>query len=190
MNTLAKTLAKPLPDATAAAAGADITTGDLLRVLARHKSKQLVFAFDGEVIRPGYHVTEVKDGRFSALDCGANPETWRETFIQLWDVAENPERGFMPAGRFLAIMEKVAEHVPFDPQAKLTFEVSDGEAAIRLFKAAAVDISSEDGFVRVQLVPHPASCKPRDRWLTQQDANACCGASSAKEPCCSPDRAA
>ena len=77
---------------------------------------------------------------------------WRETFIQLWDVAENPERGFMPAGKFLAIMQKVAEHVPFDPAAKLTFEVSDGDAAIRLFKAAAVDISAEDGFVRVQLV--------------------------------------
>jgi hypothetical protein len=184
-------LAKPLSD-EATAAVAEITTGALLRLLARHKSKQLVFTFDGETIRPGYHVTEVKDGQFSALDCGANPESWRETFVQLWDVAENPERGFMPAGKFLAIMQKVAEHVPFDPAAKLTFEVSDGNAAIRLFKAAAVDISAEDGFVRVQLVRHPASCKPRDRWLTQQNADsACCSSSSdAKAPCCSPDRAA
>jgi hypothetical protein len=184
-------LAKPLSDETTAAV-AEITTGDLLRLLARYKSKQLVFSFDGETIRPGYHVTEVKDGQFSALDCGANPESWRETFIQLWDVAENPERGFMPAGKFLAIMQKVAEHVPFEPTAKLTFEVSDGEAAIRLFKAAAVDISAEDGIVRVQLVRHPASCKPRDRWLIQQNADSTCYGPSndAKAPCCSPDQAA
>ena len=183
-------VAKALPDATpATAARADITTGDLLRVLALHAGRPLVFAFDGDVIRPGYHVTEVKDGRFSALDCGANPETWRETFIQLWDVAENPERGFMPAGKFLAIMNKVAAFVPFDPRAKLTFEVSDGETAIRLFKAAAIEVS-EDGCVRVRLVRNPASCKPRDRWLTEQKASACCAPSSATEPCCAPNRAA
>ena len=183
-------VAKALPDATpATAALADITTGDLLRVLALHAGKPLVFAVDGETIRPGYHITEVKDGRFSALDCGANPETWRETFIQLWDVAENPERGFMPAGKFLAIMNKVAAFVPFDPRAKLTFEVSDGETAIRLFKAAAIEVS-EDGCVRVRLVRNPASCKPRDRWLTEQKASACCAPSSATEPCCAPNRAA
>lgn len=35
---------------------------------------QLVFEYDGKAVRSGYHVTEVKVGQFSALDCGANPE--------------------------------------------------------------------------------------------------------------------
>lgn len=184
-------LAKPLSAEAVLVPCLEITTGTLLGLLAQHAGKQLVFALDGEAIRPGYHVTEVKDGRFSALDCGGNPESWRETFIQLWDVAENPERGFMPVGKFLAIMGKVAEHVPFDQDAKLTFEVSDGAAAIRLFKASAIDVASDKGFVCVQLVRSPASCKPRDRWLVQQKAgDACCGPSNAKEPCCSPDQAA
>lgn len=184
--------AKPLFDEAVLAPSLEITTGALLDLLAQHAGKQLVFAFDGDAIRPDYHVTEVKDGRFSALDCGGNPESWRETFIQLWDIAENPERGFMPVGKFLAIMGKVAEHAPFDPEAKLTFEVSDGEAAIRLFKAAAIDVTPENGLVRVQLARSPASCKPRDRWLVAQKAeSACCGPKSAgQEPCCPPDRAA
>jgi hypothetical protein len=36
----------------------------------------------------GYHVTEVKAGQFAALACGANPESWTEIFVQLWDIEE------------------------------------------------------------------------------------------------------
>jgi hypothetical protein len=172
----------PAPNAGSAAG---ISTGMLLDMLAAHPEKRLVFSADDREIRPGYHVTEVKDGRFSALDCGANPESWRETFVQLWDVAENPERGHMGVGKFLAIMRKVAEHVPFDPNAKLTFEVSDGEAAIRLFKATSIDVSEKGKLVRVALVRSPSSCKPRDRWLEQKQQTPCCGTTASAQSCCS-----
>jgi len=49
----------------------DLTIGDLLGVLASHKDKPLVFRYGGRPVKPGYHVTEVKAGQFSALDCGA-----------------------------------------------------------------------------------------------------------------------
>lgn len=179
------TLAKPSETASPTGVG-DISTGILLDLLAAHPDRQLAFSAEGHELRPGYHVTEVKDGRFSGLDCGGNPESWRETFVQLWDVAESPERGHMAVGKFLAIMRKVAEYVPFDPQAKLTFEVSDGEATIRLFKAVSIDVSEDEKLVRVALVRSPSSCKPRDRWLEQQQQqqqNACCGTTAAK-PCC------
>jgi hypothetical protein len=64
----------------------DVTIGDLLGFLGDHKDKSLVFSYDGQAVKPGYHVPEVKAGAFSALDCGANPESWKEIFIQLWDV--------------------------------------------------------------------------------------------------------
>ncbi|PWB83736.1 MAG: hypothetical protein C3F11_05030 [Methylocystaceae bacterium] len=47
-------------------------------------------------------MTEVKTGAFNALDCGANLESWQETFIQLWDILEG-NRGHMPAGKFRMI---------------------------------------------------------------------------------------
>jgi hypothetical protein len=84
----------------------------------------------------------------------------------------------MPTNRFLAIMRKVSDHVPFDPAAKLTFEVSDGSGAIQLFRAGTIEATGD--MVRVALTGRPASCKPRDRWLEQQKAEVCCG--SAK-PC-------
>lgn len=69
-------------------------------------------------MKAGCHVTEVKAGAFSALDCGANPEAWAEMFIQLWDIDEDG-RSQMPAGKFSAIIRKVSDHVRLDPAAKL-----------------------------------------------------------------------
>jgi hypothetical protein len=160
----------------------EMTIGDLLGLLADHKDKPLVFSHGGQAVKPGYHVTEVKAGAFSALDCGANPESWTEIFIQLWDVDEG-ERTHMPSGKFAAIIGKVSEHLSLDPAAKLTFEVSDGLAPMQLHKASSAAVS--DGQVDVQLVPRAASCKPRDRWLAAQSqvAASCCAAEKG-QPCC------
>jgi hypothetical protein len=163
----------------------EIGAAELLDALGRQADKPLIFSYDGHDVLPGYHVTEVKAGAFQALDCGANRESWHETFIQLWDVPPEDGRGHMPAAKFLAIIRKVAEAVPFDQAAKLTFEVSDGRRAMQLYGASA--IASGGDVVRVALTARPASCKPRDRWLAEQvPATACCAPASATERCCAP----
>lgn len=164
-------------EAAAVSDSADITIGGLLGFLAAHKEKPLVFFYDGRAVKPGYHVTEVKAGQFAALDCGANPESWSEIFVQLWDV--NEAAAHMPAGKFYAIIRKVSEHVGLDASAKLTFEVSDGVAPMQLHRAALPQVVS--GAVHVALSPRPASCKPRDRWLEEQrQASPCCGPASGR----------
>lgn len=150
-----------------------ITIGRLIEFLDKHKEQPLIFEHGGRAIRSGYHVTEVKAGAFSALDCEANPESWAEIFVQLWDVEER-DRSHMSAGKFAAIIRKVTEYVSLDMDAKLTFEVSDGIEPMQLYKALAPVAS--DGTVRIELSPRPASCKPRDRWLAEQASKAaCCG---------------
>ncbi len=82
----------------------------------------------------------------------------------------------MPAGKFAAIIRKVADHVALDPLAKLTFEVSDGVRPMELHRATQPSLAGDA--VEVELSPRPASCKPRDRWLEEQKAAGvpCCGA--------------
>lgn len=153
----------------------EVSAADLLAQLETHRSKALLFNYEGHDVLPGYHVTEVKTGAFQALDCGANYESWHETFIQLWDVPPENDRGILPVSKFLAIIGKVAKALPFDENGKLTFEVSDGKPAMQLYRASSVEI--DGGLVRVTLTQRPASCKPRDRWLEPQEARAsCCGA--------------
>jgi hypothetical protein len=157
----------------------EISAAALLEQLAQYRGWPLVFHYDGRDVLPSYHVTEVKSGTFEALDCGANFETWRETFIQLWDVPGD-SREFMPVSKFLAIVGKVTERVPLDGAAKLTFEVSDGVSAIQLYRASSIEIA-KGGLIRVELTRRPASCKPRDRWLEQ---TSCCGPSARSAQCC------
>lgn len=163
-------LAKPASLVGAVLHPAEIGAQTLLDTLAGHKDLALIFNYDGRDVRPSYHVTEVKTGSFRGLDCGANTESWNETFIQLWDVHED-NRAHMPVGKFLAILRKVADAVGFDADAKLTFEVSDGVKPMQLLRAERI----ESGEVaRVYLTPRPASCKPRDRWLEQTVKQSCC----------------
>ncbi|MBX4929098.1 DUF6428 family protein [Rhizobium binae] len=161
----------------------EISLGLLLDALSGNKEAPLVFHYEGRPVKPGYHITEVKAGQFSALDCGANPEAWNEIFIQLWDIEEGG-RTHMPAGKFHAIVLKVSEHVQLDASAKLTFEVSDGVRPMQLYSAAMPVLRG--GAVHVALSPRPASCKPRDRWLAEESrkAAACCGPSVAGSACC------
>ncbi len=157
----------------------EITLGELLEALGQHPSSLLTFRHEGRPLRKGYHVTEVKAGSFAGLDCGANPEAWTEIFVQLWDVDDAPEQ--MTARKFAAIIGKVADHLSLDRSARLTFEVSDGIQPMQLHRAAAPAIGGDE--IVVELSPRPASCKPRDRWLAEQQAtSSCCG--SADSPCC------
>jgi hypothetical protein len=174
------TFAKSYPEPSFASSE-EITLGPLLSTLRAFTDKQLVFSYGGRDVLPSYHVTEIKSGLFESLDCGAAPEAWRETFIQLWDVP-GTERAHMKVGKFLAILGKVDERLPLDPEAKLTFEVSDGASAMQLYKAEAMAVT--DTQVQVALTHRPSSCKPRDRWLKEKKAEpapcapskaACCG---------------
>lgn len=161
----------------------DISLGALVSILSRAKDSPLVFYYGGHPVKSGYHVTEVKAGQFSALDCGANPEAWSEIFIQLWDIDE-ADRTHMAVGKFHSIIRKVTEHVQLDGSAKLTFEVSDGVRPMQLYCASLPTLRG--GAVHVELLPRPASCKPRDRWLVEnaKGGAACCGLTASQSGCC------
>lgn len=160
---------------------ADISLGMLLETLTHARDFPLVFYYDGRPMKDGYHVTEVKAGQFAALDCGANPESWTEIFVQLWDI-EEVGRTHMLSGKFAAILRKVSEHVKLDGSAKLTFEVSDGVRPMLLYQAGYPSLRGRQ--VHIELAPRLASCKPRDQWLAEQQAPVCCRSSAGKNACC------
>ncbi|MGM4931382.1 DUF6428 family protein [Tardiphaga sp. 619_E2_N8_5] len=175
-------LAKPEIPPSPQIAADDISIGALLAACDAAPKLPLVFTYSGHSIQAGYHITEVKAGAFSALDCGGNPEAWSEIFVQLWDIVEG-DRTHMTAGKFAAIIRKVSDHVALDINARLTFEVSDGIAPMQLHCADTPRIQGD--VLTVALAPRPASCKPRDRWLeAQKEASACCAPVSSKSACC------
>ena len=155
-----------------------ITTSDFVNSLRPHVGKHLIFDYAGKRIQPGYHVTEIKASTFRSLDCGANPQQWNETIVQLWDVADEPERGHMPVKKFLGIWNKVNRDVGLDDSAEIKFEWGDAETPAVHYTLAAM--REESDAVILSLEPVRATCKPRDNWWMEepdahaQTAGACC----------------
>lgn len=152
-----------------------------------HRSLPLVFSYGGKTIAAGYHVTEVKAARLSSLDCGANPESWGETVIQLWDV-ESDGATHMNVSKFLGILAQVERRVPLDPEALLIFEAGDSANPMQVFTVG--NIAATPDHVEVKLAPRPATCKPRDRGLESilsdavPKAKACCTPKAGGGKCC------
>lgn len=170
-------LAAPMPEINSLA--------KLRAVLEAHRDLPLVFNYGGKVISPGYHATEVKAARLSSLDCGANPESWSETVIQLWDV-DGENSTHMRASKFLGILAQVEKRMALDPDALLIFEAGDSASPMQVFTVAAVVAAS--GGVQVTLAPRPATCKPRDRGLDNTTkAESCCTPAPQSASCCSPE---
>ena len=161
--------------------------------LQPHLDKALIFDYAGRRIQPGYHVTEIKAASFRSLDCGANPQEWHETIVQLWDVADEPERGHMSVRKFMGIYNKVDKDVHLDGAADLKFECGDDVNPAVHYQIGDLHIDAQQ--VIVSLEPIRATCKPRDRmWLekAQQSGSAttsCCGPSTANASCCAPTAA-
>jgi hypothetical protein len=163
-------------DAPAKPLSADSSLARVLAELAPHEDKALVFDYgNGRQVQAGYHVTEVKAGSFVTLDCGNNADAWQETILQVEDIPPAPGGSFMQVGKFRSILAQVDRKVRLNAEARLTFEISRPDEAMRVFDVAAVEI--EAGRAVVRLGQRPAICKPRHR-AAQRGIDTCCTPSS------------
>src|SRR5262245_54210654 len=122
-------------------AAASFSTGALLDALGADDGKLLSFTYSGREVRAGYHVTEVKAAHVASLDCGANPEAWDETIIQLWDVDGLPDEPSKPmtVRTFLGIMRKFGNDIGLKKDSALTFEVSDPDSPLGLYAVSGLE---------------------------------------------------
>lgn len=136
-----------------------MTTREFLAALAPHAAAPLRFATDRGIVPPGYHVTEFKATRVTAVDCGGATTAWHETVLQVVPPAQ-PEATSMAVGKFLAIYARAAAAVEFDGGALVRIETAaPGSVAIAYpVHGVAVD---EHG-VTVALVPPAVACKGAD----------------------------
>ena len=99
--------------------------------------------------------------------CGLDAsDAIRETFIQLWDIEEENKGTCRRANS--SPSWKVEQKAGFDPQAKLTFETSDGVRSMQIYRVERME--SDKAAIHVYLAARPSSCKPRDRLLHEQQS--------------------
>jgi hypothetical protein len=159
-----------------------MTTQEFIAALRKTPDHQLIFENEaGDTVRAGYHLTEIKAAHFDTVDCGGQTNQWNETIAQLWVPAgADDEEGYMTAGKFLRIFDKVTKMIPLQLDAEIRVEYGDENFFASLYHVEAV-IRDQD-LTRVRLVPPATTCKGRDRRLAEIEADACCQPAAAA--CC------
>lgn len=168
----------------------DMTLSGLLAALEAARGKALSFVYDGRVTKPGYHVTEMKFARMTGIDCGGNSESWTETIIQLWDIETSVTGEAMTIDKLIGIARKVAGMIGAEATSRITFEVSDGDEAMRIYAFEGLDVTGERATIR--LGQRVSACKPLVRGLLPEPGiKGACGPKvmfanvDKKPPCCS-----
>jgi hypothetical protein len=67
----------------------------------------------------------LKAAAFDMVDCGGQVNRWQETIVQLWVPSEG-QSGYMTAGKFLKIFDKVRGMIPLNLDTEIRVEYGDG----------------------------------------------------------------
>lgn len=164
-----------------------VPTGAAVAQLRALSPRPLEFWLDGEaLVRPGYHVTEIKAVTVEAMDCGGKANAWHETVVQLMDgTAQEARAGHMDSGKFLAIWDRVTISIPVRPEAELRFEYGSAERVATQYHVVGLDVQ-QDRLV-VNLRSPGVQCKAGDACGQPADAAAVAAETCAPgSGCCTP----
>ncbi len=150
-------------------------TSAFLAALRAHPALPVVFRSAAGTISPQYHLTEVKRVAYETMDCGAATHRWAETHLELWVpplAGALPGRGHLPAGKILAIVDRVERELPLDGTTDVRALVALGDQGAALHDVAAV--TAAEGRLWVDLTPDRTRCKAAERRLAALTGG-CCG---------------
>jgi len=151
-----------------------MTTQEFIAALRKTPDHQLLFENEaGDSVHAGYHLTEIKAAHFDTVDCGGQTNRWDETIVQLWVPAgADDDDGYMTAGKFLRIFDRVTAMIPLNREAEVRVEYGDENFFPSLYHVESV--TSDGDTTRVLLAPPATTCKARDRRFAEAKAGACC----------------
>jgi hypothetical protein len=165
-----------------------MNTSTFLTTLRSHAALPLVFRAGRTIVSPGYHLTEVKRVAYDTMDCGAQTHRWTETHFEVWvpplaDLA--PDRGHMPAEKFLRIIDRVETAIPLDAESTARIHATFAGQPAALYDIDS--IQAHAGRMWVELTPDRTRCKSAERRLASA-LGGCCGTgaegATAAAACC------
>ena len=144
-------------------------TSEFLNILKKNPDLRLEFEIEsGKFIKPTFHITEVKNVTVESVDCGGNPDSYKQTIVQLMVNPLEEMRKSWSAQKALDIFDKVATLKPMDDEAEIFFEYGDLE--VRTSNFSVEDVLFADATIRLELFAKPTVCKPS----LNPNARQCC----------------
>lgn len=147
----------------------NMKTSEFLNILKENPNLGLAFEIEkGQFVKPTFHITEVKNATIESVDCGGNPDTYKETIVQLMVNPLEQMRKPWTAEKALDIFDKVGRLKPMHDDAEVFFEY--GDLDMRTSNFSVENVIFEDGNIHFELFAKPTVCKPS----LNPSAKACC----------------
>lgn len=145
-------------------------TQEFTRLLENNPDHQLQFEVEeGRLVKPTYHITEIKNVSIDSVDCGGNPDAYNHTVVQLWVNPQEELRKPWTAKKALSIFQKVDAITPMDGHAEIFIEY--GDHTMRTSNFSIENVTTTNGKIEVQLYTKPPVCKPS---LRSEGVASCC----------------
>ena len=159
---------------------------DVIDNLRGQPEMPLVFELEGNRIKEGYHITEVKRADVVSLDCGLNQQQWTELTVQLLDGRSGSSEPWMMNHKASAILKAAMDklQVP-DDTPTLYVEYSPGNSELK--KLSVQGIKQHSKLSVVSLQHENAVCKPYQKFLVNNagaSEGACCKGGKVDMQCC------
>ena len=160
-------------------------TKEFLNTLNENKGKALLFEFaKDKYAGTNYHLTEIKNVQFNSVDCGGNPNNWKETHIQLWESpSEKGKEAYMTVEKVLSVFAKVDGINPLWQETDIKVEFGNEEFHTSIMNISEFEIQNTQ--LIVKLFSEKTLCKAPDICGTEEDS--CCETEEVKEEttsCC------
>jgi hypothetical protein len=134
-------------------------TSEFVNLLEENTTLGLAFEVEkGNFVAPTFHITEIKNASIESVDCGGNPDSYKQTIVQLMVNPSEELRKPWSGQKALSIFQVVDQKVPINKDAEIFFEYGDQKIRTSHFSVEDVDISN--GQINIQLYAKPTVCKP------------------------------
>jgi hypothetical protein len=156
-------------------------TKEFLALLNEEDAKSLIFEFlPGQRVGANYHLTEVKNTKIDAVDCGGRTDTWNETVVQLWESpSEKGKTKYLTTSKALSILDRVNAMRPMDQEATIRFEF--GNETFHTAQLFVNETRTNENTLLITLGVQQTACKAEELCgIMVDDTKEMVG-------CCSPD---
>lgn len=145
-------------------------TSAFISLLQDNPSKGLQFQItNAHSIAPTFHITEIKNVSIESVDCGGNPDSYKQTIIQLMVNPLEAIREPWTSQKALSIFEKVDKVKSINKEAEIFFEY--GDEIIRTSNFSIEEVEINENIIDLHFYAKPTVCKPS---LKGTNATACC----------------
>lgn len=141
-------------------------TDAFINLLENNLTKPLQFLYPSEnllselAIPETFHITEIKNAKIDAVDCGGNRDQYNETIVQIWVNPNEKMRKPWTAKKALSIFNQVNSQSAIDTTAELYVEFSH-DGIHRIIYDVETFTDSAD-ILTIQLSNIPTLCKPSE----------------------------